>query len=145
MLHSDKQGGVCNVKSAQSSRPSIFRDRVLRSCALLLLLATQLQAQSAKRIQQLVDDGEFVAAEAQIAQALARPSLPEAERNALEYERERMHRIRLDFRLSADDALARVRKQIPDLTPAEFAAWDAAGLLEHWVIDGRTLYFNRAP
>jgi transglutaminase-like putative cysteine protease len=34
---------------------------------------------------------------------------------------------------------------MPDLTPAEFAAWDAAGLLEHQVIDGQTLYFNRAP
>ena len=56
-----------------------------------------------------------------------------------------MRRIRLDFSLTAEDAQARLRRQIPDLTPAEFAAWDAAGLLEHQVIDGRTLYFNRAP
>ena len=27
----------------------------------------------------------------------------------------------------------------------EFAAWDAAGLLESRVIDGNKLYFNRAP
>ena len=56
-----------------------------------------------------------------------------------------MRRILLDFSLTAEDAQARLRRQIPDLTPAEFAAWDAAGLLEHRVIDGRTLYFNRAP
>ena len=39
----------------------------------------------------------------------------------------------------------RVRKQIPDLTDAEFARGMRAGLLEHQVIDGSTLYFNRAP
>ncbi len=58
-----------------------------------------------------------------------------------------MRRILLDFRdLTEDDSVkARVRKQIPDLTDAEFADWNAAGLFEHQVIDGRTLYFQRAP
>ncbi len=56
-----------------------------------------------------------------------------------------MRRILLDFSLTAEDALKRLRRQIPDLSSTEFAAWDAAGLLEHQVIDGRTLYFNRAP
>ena len=40
-----------------------------------------------------------------------------------------MRRILLDFRLTAEDAQARLRKQIPDLKPEEFAAWDEAGLL----------------
>ena len=78
-------------------------------------------------------------------QALAQPSLSSADRQALTFERERMRRILLDFSLTAEDAQARLRRQIPDLSSAEFAAWDAAGLLEHLVIDGRTLYFNRAP
>ncbi len=78
-------------------------------------------------------------------QALAQPSLSSADRQALDFERERMRRIRLDFSLTAEDAQARLRRQIPDLSSAEFAAWDAAGLLEHRVIDGQTLYFNRAP
>ncbi len=56
-----------------------------------------------------------------------------------------MRRILLDFTLTAEDAQARLRRQIPDLTAAEFAAWDAAGLFERQTIDGRTLYFNRAP
>ena len=38
-----------------------------------------------------------------------------------------------------------MREKIPDLRPEEFAAWDAAGLLEHRVIDGSKRYFNRAP
>jgi transglutaminase-like putative cysteine protease len=96
-------------------------------------------------VQQLVDAGQFNSAETQITPALAKSSLSSADRQALTFERERMRRIRLDFSLTAEDAQARLRRQIPDLTPAEFAAWDAAGLLEHQVIDGQTLYFNRAP
>src|SRR5690349_3695887 len=92
-----------------------------------------------------IDHGHFEAARAAIAQALAQPGLAPEAREALEFQRERMHRILLDFTLTADAAKARIRKQIPDLTDAEFARWDNAGLIEHMVIDGRTLYFNRAP
>jgi transglutaminase-like putative cysteine protease len=60
-------------------------------------------------------------------------------------EGERMRRIRLDFSLSRDQAFAELRERIPDLSPEEFAAWDAEGLLEHMDIDGERRYFNRAP
>src|SRR3546814_19195156 len=56
-----------------------------------------------------------------------------------------MRRILLDFTLDESEVEARVRKQIPDLTDAEFAKWRDAGLFERQVIDGRTLYFNRSP
>src|SRR5690242_18192445 len=92
-----------------------------------------------------IDHGHFDAARAAIAQALAQPGLTPEARQALEFQRERMHRILLDFSLTAEDAKARIRKQIPDLTEAEFARWDDAGLIEHMVIDGHTLYFNRGP
>jgi transglutaminase-like putative cysteine protease len=92
-----------------------------------------------------IDAGRFQEAEAQIAQALANPSLPSEHRPAFEFQRERMRRILLDFTLSEDDARARLREQIPQLTSEQFEAWDKAGLLEYQVIDGRKLYFNRAP
>ena len=88
-----------------------------------------------------VDAGHFKDAEAAIAKALAQPGLTPTQRNALAFQRERMRRILIDFILDADAVKARLRKQIPDLTDAEFAKWDAAGLLEKQVIDGRTLYF----
>jgi transglutaminase-like putative cysteine protease len=110
-----------------------------------MMFASETQATTLTQIQELVDGGQFNSAEAQITTELAQPALSPADRQALTFERERMRRIRLDFSLTAEDAQARLRRQIPDLTPAEFAAWDAAGLLEHQVIDGRTLYFNRAP
>jgi transglutaminase-like putative cysteine protease len=93
----------------------------------------------------MIDAGQFQAAQAVIDQALAQPGLDAAERSAYQYQVERMRRIRLDFSLDADAVKARLRKDIPDLTDAEFARWDAHGYLEHQVIDGHTLYFNRAP
>src|SRR5688572_6911685 len=146
MLHSAQQGGVCNVSNAQFPRPSTLQ-RVLRiSCVLLLATFTaEMRAANLADVQELVDAGRFKAAEDQIASELAKPSLSATQRLAFEFERERMRRILLDFSLSSDDAQARLRRQIPDLSSAEFAAWDAAGLLERQVIDGRTLYFNRAP
>lgn len=96
-------------------------------------------------IVRLVDKGDFAAAQTSIDKALRSTSLSPEQRSAYEFERERMRRILLDFSLTSGDAQARVRKQIPDLTDAEFAKWDAAGLLESRVIDGQKKYFSRAP
>src|SRR5688572_1148709 len=147
MLNNVQQGGVCNVKDAQFSRPSILRYCMTRvSCVMLLtMLCSATRADTLTQVQKLVDAGQFNSAETQITQALAKTSHSSADRDALSFERERMRRIRLDFSLTAEDAQARLRRQVPDLSSTEFAAWDAAGLLEHQVIDGQTLYFNRAP
>ena len=91
----------------------------------------------------MVDAGDFTGAEAAIAAAI--PAATAGDRRALEYQRERMRRMRMDFNLDAEAAKARVRRQIPDLADAEFARWDEAGLLERMDIDGERLYFGRAP
>src|SRR5690606_26432443 len=93
----------------------------------------------------LVDSGHFARAGRVIDAALARPGLDRGAADALRFERERMRRILLDFTLDAGQVQERVRRQIPDLTDAEFEAWDAAGLFERMTIDGQTLYFNRSP
>lgn len=91
-----------------------------------------------------VEAGHFQEAERLIATGLATAGDAQA-RRGLEFQRERMRRILLDFNLDAVAAKAQLRKQIADLGDDEFARWDAAGLLERQVIDGRVLYFNRAP
>src|SRR3546814_5688553 len=75
----------------------------------------------------LVDAGRFEAAEAGIADALAQAGLSPAQQRAYAWQRERMRRILLDFTLDESEVEARVRKQIPDLTEAEFAQWPDAG------------------
>ncbi|WP_426701984.1 transglutaminase-like domain-containing protein [Rhodanobacter sp. Col0626] len=124
---------------------------IAAACAFLLfgsgsaLAGTRVDNRSVTPIITQIDAGHFKAADAAITRALAQPDLSADTRNALAFQRERMRRILLDFTLSADDVKARVRKSIPDLTDAEFAKWNAAGLFEHQVIDGRTLYFKRSP
>lgn len=93
----------------------------------------------------LVDAGRFAEAGQAIDASLARPGIATADAAALRFQRERMRRILLDFTLTADQVEARVRERIPDLTGAEFEAWDADGRFERMTIDGRTLYFNRSP
>ena len=94
---------------------------------------------------ELVTAGQFKAADERIDAALKQANLPPDARHAFEFQRERMQRMRLDFDLTADQVEEKVRKEIPNLTEAEFATWDAHGLFEHMAIDGQRLYFNRAP
>jgi transglutaminase-like putative cysteine protease len=106
--------------------------------------ATEVQP-AVHQIIEWVDAGHFAQAQASIASQLKSASLPAVERTALEFERERMRRILLDFTLSQAQVKAKVREQIPDLSDDEFAAWDQSGLFEKRLIDGRTVYFKRSP
>ena len=111
---------------------------------LLVQTAGAAGQESIDRIIASIDRGQFQTAERVISEALAQSSLDGDAREALEFQRERMRRILLDFSLDAAALKERLRKQIPDLEDAEFARWDAHGLFESQLIDGRTLYFNRA-
>ncbi|MDG2519479.1 transglutaminase-like domain-containing protein [Lysobacter soli] len=91
-----------------------------------------------------IDAGDFRGATSQIDAALAKPGLDDRTRADLEFQRERMRRIRLDFTLSADQARTKLRESIPDLREDEFQRWTKANLLEHMVIDGTPWYFNRS-
>jgi transglutaminase-like putative cysteine protease len=97
-----------------------------------------------KQVAAWVDGGRFAEAERQIERALHEPGLAADQRRALEFERERMRRIRLDFSLGESEVLQRLRQQIPDLKTGEFQAWDAQGLIERLDIDGEKRYFNRS-
>lgn len=109
------------------------------------VIAMPMPADDLPAVVRAVDAGQFAVAEKNIGAALGDSRVAPEQRDALEFQRERMRRIRLDFTLGADEAKARVRQQVPDLRDEEFAAWDAAGLIERYVIDGETRYFSRAP
>ena len=152
MLHS-RYRGLVRGAALDSMRPVGHRRGLtaLALAAALLLGGGSIAQEVAKNANAepetiaLIDAGHFREAESRIAAALGDPSLDAPARAKLEFQRERMRRILIDFTLSEDEAKARVRKQIPDLKDGEFAKWDAAGLLEHQTIDGRKLYFGRAP
>lgn len=108
------------------------------------LSAPWTEAVSPAAIVAMVDSGHFEAAEAAIAKSLGDTEPKDPARDALLFERERMRRILLDFTLDEAAVVDRLKRQVPDLDAAEFARWKQAGLLEHRLIDGRTLYFKRA-
>ncbi|MGH8144715.1 MAG: transglutaminase-like domain-containing protein [Rhodanobacteraceae bacterium] len=146
----DKRKQIANVPSKLSHLPWLGLLACL--CALPVSAAiaagavtTTTPAEPLATIVQLVNGGQFKAADAQIAVALQNPELPAAERKALHFQRVRMQRIAYDFDLTADEVEAKVRKKIPGLTEAEFARWNAHGLFEHKVIDGKLWYFRRSP
>ncbi|WP_396615224.1 transglutaminase-like domain-containing protein [Lysobacter soli] len=129
--------------------PRTRRRRVLLAAVLALgaIAATDAAISSAGPLAAVVagiDAGDFRGATSQIDAALAKPGLDDKTRADLEFQRERMRRIRLDFTLSADQARAKLRESIPDLGEDEFQRWTKANLLEHMVIDGTPWYFNRS-
>lgn len=92
-----------------------------------------------------VDAGDFAGARAQLERALQQPGMDAAQRQAYQFEDERMRRMLLDFTLDRAQAMAAVRRYIPDLREDEFRRWDEAGLIEHLDIDGQRRWFKRAP
>jgi transglutaminase-like putative cysteine protease len=94
---------------------------------------------------QLIDAGRFSEAGKLITTLVSRDETNADVRRDLEFQRERMRRILLDFSLDVRQVETSVRKQIPDLHDEEFARWNSQGLFERRKIDGRTLYFNRSP
>lgn len=117
---------------------------VLSAAAFAVLAASTDQPRVASAVIEQIDAGHFADAQARIEQALAQAGTDPATRKALEFQRERMRRIRLDFNLTEAQAKAKVRERIPDLRDEEFARWTQANLLEHMVIDGEPFYFNRS-
>ena len=123
-------------RGASSCRAALYA-----FAASLALIVGATTTDSVTSIAALVDAGDFKTAHLRITSSLGASNLTEPQRSALEFERERMRRIALDFSLTEREAIARVRKQVPDLTEAEFRAWDAAGLLEGIRIDGKNRYY----
>lgn len=91
---------------------------------------------------QLIEQGEYSAAEASLLRLMSDPLAPVTEPTAMQ--REVLRRTRLDFSLSPTDALSKLRQSLPDVTEGEFAAWTASGELQNRVIDGEARYFKKA-
>ena len=135
-------------------KPACLRVRILPALLAMMVSASVVAAGippvvaddgAVAAVVDLVSGGAFKAAQARIGAALKNAGLPADERTAFEFQHERMQRMRRDFNLTADQVKAKVRKQIPDLSDAEFAQWDAHGLFEHMAIDGERVYFQNAP
>lgn len=96
-------------------------------------------------IRSLIDRGEFSRADRAIAGRLAfDTTLTPAARLALSFERERMARIRRDFRQTGEEVRSTILRWMPEATGEDIARWEASGALEMMVIDGEKRYFHSA-
>lgn len=95
-------------------------------------------------VNELVKLGEFTKASKLIDEKVKTMNLSHEEIFQLQFEKERLERIRKDFNKTADDILKYVRKYYPNATESDLKKWEEDGSLEFKVIDGKKWYFARA-
>ena len=60
-------------------------------------------------------------------------------------EAERMRRLRRDYGLSADEMLAKLKRDMPGVTSGHLERWTREGAIQWLQLDGETRYFRREP
>lgn len=117
----------------------------MKTVILIMMLTAFLSAQTKySEINQLVQSGEFKKAEILIDLKLNSDNLENDEMLGLQFEKERMDRIRKDFNKTAEDILEYVNKYYPDAKEEDLEKWEKDGSLEYKIIDGIKWYFARA-
>ncbi|HEX2868813.1 MAG TPA: transglutaminase-like domain-containing protein [Ignavibacteriales bacterium] len=91
-----------------------------------------------------ISRGNFTKASKMIDSLIASNSLSLQEVNDLRFEKDKMERIRLDFRKSVSDILPYIKKYYPQADEKMLEKWEHDNSLEMMVIDGQKKYFNRA-
>jgi len=115
----------------------------LRVCIGLVATATCLaQNTITEQASQLELQGRFKEAAIVLTNAFASTSLSPTDRKQLEFELDRLERIRKDFRLRKEALFAQVQAAIKDVTVAEFDRWVAAGWFDSREIDGERRFMH---
>ncbi len=91
-----------------------------------------------------IREGNFTKADSMINKIINNDNLTADEKYELNFQEDRLHRIRLDFQKTPEDVLNYVRKYYPDANEETLEKWENDGSLEYRIIDGKKLYFNRA-
>lgn len=87
--------------------------------------------------------GDFDGAVRLIGQRLAQASTPRSLRDCLTAQREMILRTPEDYPFTREEALAQLRRHIPDFTDAEFDQWVDEGRIGWIYIGGEPRYFDR--
>jgi hypothetical protein len=91
-----------------------------------------------------ISSGNFSKASLMIDQIIEKNNFSSAEEYELNFQKERLNRIRLDFSKTPEDVLEYVRKYYPEANEEDLEKWEEDGSLEYKIIDGNKFYFNRA-
>jgi transglutaminase-like putative cysteine protease len=120
--------------------------KLIRALALCVCLAASSGcfAQDAilEQASQFELQGKFKQAASVLTNALADAKLPAADRQQLEFELDRLERIRKDFTLTKDTLFGQVQASVKDLTAQEFDRWVAEGRFDNREIDGERRFMR---
>ncbi len=112
--------------------------------AILLICYAWGAASPLEEAKALRDRGEFQKATELLRSYLEQSSatLSRDEQRTVEFEIERIRRIRMDYKLTENDVFERLRKRVLDLTKEEFEKLERDGLFDVQIIDGQKRYMN---
>ncbi|UCG16402.1 MAG: serine hydrolase [Phycisphaerales bacterium] len=96
-----------------------------------------------EKVEEAVSAGRFSEAELMLRAQIAEPDGPVVGPYATQLEI--IRRIRLDYSLTGEDMLAKLRKVAPDVTVSDIDRWREQGVLQFRPIDGQIRYFKREP
>lgn len=117
----------------------------MKAILLIIMLTTIITAQTKYLdINQLVQSGEFSSASKIIDEKLQSGNLNSDEIFELQFEKERLDRIKKDFNKTSEDILKFVKKYYPNATENDLGKWEQDRSLEYKIIDGKKWYFSRA-
>src|SRR5258706_6818467 len=119
----------------------VFRTAVL-VCWILAGATCLAENDSIKDVSQLELNGQFKEAAALLHSSLQSKSLSAAERKKLEFELDRLDRIKKDFPSTKEDLFAELKKAVKDLNRAEFDKWVAEGRFDSREIDGKRYFMS---
>jgi hypothetical protein len=96
------------------------------------------------RINAEIAAGNFTLADSLIDKYIAQNALSEDETYNLNFQKDLMHRKKLDFRKNKEDVLKYISKYYPEADDAMLEKWEQTKALETMIIDGDKKYFNSA-
>ncbi len=110
----------------------------------ILLTATMIPQTGNTEIDRLIAEGSFAKASRMIDELIISGDLSQLQIWELAFQKERLRRIRLDFKRTADDVRKVVEPYYPDVNDAMLDGWIRDNTLEAMTIDGELKFFNRA-
>jgi len=109
---------------------------LLVACSLCCKASAADQSEVLSQAGRLEQAGQFREAAAVFAHTLATATIPSAERRQLEFELDRLDRIRKDFPYTQEQLYQDLKKSVRELTPAEYEQWVREGRFDCRRIDG---------
>lgn len=130
----------------------IYQDQIMRIIFIVLvffmvsIINHPVWSKIPIEIQRLIDTGEFSIAQKLLRLEIAsNPSLADDARLEMEFEIERLERIKLDFTKTREDIIPFIQQFIPEVSSNDLEQWENEKSLEVLEIDGEKKYFKYAP